>query len=183
MGPWSFIVAPSTELFSTIGTFEPSCEPFRYAKLVDVGKGVVAYHRDPSDGSPRFDVVILDAPATGHSLDMVSLPRTILEVVPLDSPPRRRTRLGDAHGLCGDSVVLVTLAEDMPVSETLELARGLGQIGLPVDRVVVNSVVPPLFSMDERRSLESLDLSRSEDAGEAVLAACRQPCDWRAHPV
>jgi anion-transporting ArsA/GET3 family ATPase len=71
------------------------------------------------------------------------------------------------------SVVLVTLAEDMPVSETLELARGLGQIGLPVDRVVVNSVVPPLFSMDERRSLESLDLSRSEDAGEAVLAACR----------
>src|ERR1019366_9681686 len=33
------------------------------------------------DGSSRYDVVILDAPATGHGLDMLRGPRVILDIV------------------------------------------------------------------------------------------------------
>src|SRR5271166_4810224 len=34
------------------------------------------------DGSFKYDVVILDAPATGHGLDMLRVPTVILDVVP-----------------------------------------------------------------------------------------------------
>src|SRR3982074_1060743 len=34
------------------------------------------------DGSFKYDVVLLDAPATGHGLDMLRVPKVILEVVP-----------------------------------------------------------------------------------------------------
>src|SRR5690606_1668186 len=34
------------------------------------------------DGSPRFDTVLLDAPATGHALDMLAVPKVIIEVAP-----------------------------------------------------------------------------------------------------
>src|ERR1700678_676924 len=34
------------------------------------------------DGSFKYDVVILDAPATGHGLDMLRVPKVIVDVVP-----------------------------------------------------------------------------------------------------
>jgi len=35
-----------------------------------------------SDGSNRFDVVLFDAPATGHGMDMLRVPKVILDAVP-----------------------------------------------------------------------------------------------------
>jgi len=105
-----------------------------------------------SDGLPRFDVVILDAPATGHGLDMLRVPRTILDVVP---PGILRRDAERAWTLLTDPkatlVMLVTLPEEMPVTETIQLARGLDEIGLPAGRIVVNGVLPPLFAPEERR--------------------------------
>jgi anion-transporting ArsA/GET3 family ATPase len=127
-----------------------------------------------SDGLPRFDVVILDAPATGHGLDMLRVPRTILDVVP---PGILRRDAERAWTLLTDPkatlVMLVTLPEEMPVTETIQLARGLDEIGLPAGRIVVNGVLPPLFAPEERGSLEALDLRRSDEVGDAVLASAR----------
>ncbi|MBW2459696.1 MAG: ArsA family ATPase, partial [Deltaproteobacteria bacterium] len=35
-----------------------------------------------ADGSPRFDCVLFDAPSTGHGLDMLRVPKVILDIVP-----------------------------------------------------------------------------------------------------
>jgi len=127
-----------------------------------------------ADGSRRFDVVILDAPATGHGLDMVRVPRTILDVAP---PGILRRDAERAWSLLTDPtatlVALVTLPEDMPVTETIELAHGLDAVGLPVGRVVVNGVLAPLFSVEERRALESLDLPKATSVADAVLMSAR----------
>ena len=40
--------------------------------------------RKGDDGKWRFDVVILDAPATGHGLDMLRVPKVIRDVVPVN---------------------------------------------------------------------------------------------------
>jgi len=126
------------------------------------------------DGSSRYDVVILDAPATGHGLDMLRVPRVILDVVP---PGLLRRDAERAWALFQDprtcAIVLVTLPEEMPTTETLELARALGELGLPIGRVVVNAVLPPLFSREERSALEaaqSLDLTAR---GEPAIVAGR----------
>jgi anion-transporting ArsA/GET3 family ATPase len=115
------------------------------------------------DGSPKYDVVLLDAPATGHGLDMLRVPKVIVDVVP---PGLLRRDAEKAWSMFQDpsrcAVVLVTIPEEMPTTETIELAAALGELKLPIAKVVVNAVLPPLFSRQERDVLE-----RSGPAGEA----------------
>src|SRR5580704_1327310 len=107
------------------------------------------------DGSFKYDVVILDAPATGHGLDMLRVPKVIIDVVP---PGLLRRDAERAWALFKDgqtcAIVLVTLPEEMPTTETIELAQGLTAMGLHVARVVVNAVLPSLFEQGERAALE-----------------------------
>ena len=127
-----------------------------------------------ADGRPRFDVVILDAPATGHGLDMLRVPKVIVDVVP---PGLLRRDAERAWTMFQDpstsAVVLVTLPEEMPTTETIELARALrNELQLPIGKIVVNGVLPPLFSRDERAKLEPLAI-KGEAPGEAALTAGR----------
>jgi anion-transporting ArsA/GET3 family ATPase len=71
------------------------------------------------------------------------------------------------------AIVLVTLPEEMPTSETIELARALGEMGLHVGRVVVNGVLPPLFSRAERAELEGVKDVDLAVPGESAVAAGR----------
>ena len=126
------------------------------------------------DGSSRYDVVILDAPATGHGLDMLRVPKVILDVVP---PGLLRRDAERAWALFQDpktcAIVLVTLPEEMPTTETIELARALGELKLPIGRVVVNGVLPPLFSREERAVLEASEHRDLTARGEPAIAAGR----------
>lgn len=111
------------------------------------------------DGSNLYDVVILDAPATGHGLDMLRVPKVILDVVPpglLRRDAERAWELFQDPKNC--AVVLVTLPEEMPTTETIELAHALDrELHLPIGKIVVNCVVPPLFSKAERAVLTVAD--------------------------
>ncbi len=126
------------------------------------------------DGALKYDIVILDAPATGHGLDMLRVPKIILDVVP---PGLLRRDAERAWALFQDpktcAIVLVTLPEEMPTTETIELAAGLGEMGLPIGRVVVNGVLPPLFSRQERVELEAVVAADPAAPGEAAVVAGR----------
>jgi anion-transporting ArsA/GET3 family ATPase len=128
-----------------------------------------------TDGSWKFDVVILDAPATGHGLDMLRVPKVILDVVPpglLRRDAERAWNLFQDPATC--AVVLVTLPEEMPTSETIELAHALTtELKLPIGKVVVNGVLPPLFSKAERATLEHLGKLEGDGPGDAALEAGR----------
>jgi anion-transporting ArsA/GET3 family ATPase len=129
------------------------------------------------DGAWKYDAVILDAPATGHGLDMLRVPKVILDVVPpglLRRDAERAWLMFQDASTC--AIVLVTLPEEMPTTETIELARALREMGLPIGRVVVNGVLPPLFSKEERRELANaagVGTGADVDAGDAVIAAAR----------
>jgi anion-transporting ArsA/GET3 family ATPase len=108
-----------------------------------------------TDGSQRFDVVLFDAPATGHGLDMLRVPKIIVEVVP-PGVLRRDAEL--AWQMFQDEkqtgVVVVTLPEEMPTNETLELVEAIDtELKLPLARIVVNAVIPNLFDDAERSEL------------------------------
>jgi anion-transporting ArsA/GET3 family ATPase len=98
-------------------------------------------------GRQRFDTVIFDMPASGHSLSMLRIPKVILDTVP-EGPLTRDART--LRDLLADprrtAVVLTTLAEEMPVNEARELAASLErELGLAVTRLVVNQVFPDHF--------------------------------------
>jgi len=128
-----------------------------------------------ADGSPLYDVVILDAPATGHGLDMLRVPKVILDVVPpglLRRDAERAWQLFQDPNNC--AVVLVTLPEEMPTTETIELAQALrDELKLPIGKIVVNCVLPPLFSRDERSALEAVPSGPIASAPDAAVMAGR----------
>ena len=127
------------------------------------------------DGSWLYDVVILDAPATGHGLDMLRVPKIILDVVPpglLRRDAERAWKMFQDPKTC--AVVLVTLPEEMPTTETIELAHALrDELKLTIGKIVVNGVLPPLFSKEERAMLEALGPIAVEAPGDAALVAGR----------
>ncbi len=137
--------------------------------------GKAWYHSTETlaDGSPRFDVVILDAPATGHGLDMLRVPKTIIE---LSAPGVLRADAERAWAQFRDpaqsGVVVVSLAEEMPANESLELCAALdNELHLPLAAVVVNQVVPLIFDAAERSALTQLQEPSETDAAAGALAA------------
>jgi anion-transporting ArsA/GET3 family ATPase len=98
-------------------------------------------------GKLAWDTVVFDMPASGHSLSMLRVPTVITETVP-DGPLTRDARTIKA--LLGDpartATVLVTLAEEMPVNEALELEAKLTGLGITPQQLVVNQVFPRHFA-------------------------------------
>jgi anion-transporting ArsA/GET3 family ATPase len=127
-----------------------------------------------SDGAFKYDVVILDAPATGHGLDMLRVPSVIMDAVPAGllrrDAERALTLLRDPE-TC--SIVLVTLPEEMPTTETLELSRALVEMGMTAGQVVINAVLPALFSREEGARLEEIDPLDLRGRGDAAIAVGR----------
>jgi anion-transporting ArsA/GET3 family ATPase len=128
---------------------------------------------EEQNGRPRFDVVLFDAPATGHGLDMLRVPKVIVEIAPpgvLRSDAERAWEMFRDPAQSG--VVVVTLPEEMPTNESIELCTSLrDELTLPITEVVVNSLLPPLFSEADARALEALGGLDSSTKARAVLSS------------
>jgi anion-transporting ArsA/GET3 family ATPase len=106
-----------------------------------------------------YDLVVLDAPATGHALGMLRSPQTfgaIARVGPVAAQAER------VDGLLRDprrsGYVAVAQGTEMAVTETIELQAGLReQLGRDIDAVVVNGLLPRRFSAAEMRRIAELD--------------------------
>jgi anion-transporting ArsA/GET3 family ATPase len=98
---------------------------------------------DEKRGKPVYDTVVFDMPASGHSYSMLRVPSVITETVP-EGPLTRDART--IRALLSDpkrtSAVLVTLAEEMPVNEAIELEAKLSALGIVPQQLVVNQVFP-----------------------------------------
>ncbi len=106
----------------------------------------------------HYDVVIVDAPASGHVVGLLSAPQAINELVKV-GPIRDQTdwmvEILRDPGRTG--AVIVTTPEEMPVEETLELAGRLSrETVVPLSAVVVNRVLPELFGTREEAVFEWL---------------------------
>lgn len=104
----------------------------------------------------NYDLVIVDAEASGHIVAQIGAPIVIRELVAL-GPIRDQTAwmseiLTDPRRT---AVIAVTTPEEMAVIETVELAQRLrSQAGVDLSMVVANRVLPALF---DRRRLDLLD--------------------------
>ena len=147
--------------------------------------GKAWYHTTERDagGRHRFDVVLFDAPATGHGLEMLRVPKVIVEVVP---PGVLRRDAEAAWRMFTNpdetSVVVVTLPEELPVTETIELVKSIQhELDLPLGLLAVNGVLPELFSESERMALAEGDTLGVPATPEqsAVQAAARRAVQER----
>jgi anion-transporting ArsA/GET3 family ATPase len=117
----------------------------------------------------KYDLVIVDAPATGHGVGFLQTPRTFAQIArvgPISQQAKALDRFICDHDNTGATIV--ALPEEMAVNETANLETELrDEVGVAVDRVYMNGLYPERFAPEEVERLDSV-----EDNG-AVRAACR----------
>ena len=127
-------------------------------ELLTVGKvWELAQEDRRAPGAQPYDLVVLDAPATGHGVAILSAPRTFARAARVGRIARQgRTIDAMVTDPERTAVLAVARPEEMPVTETLTLQDALrDELGLEVGLVVANAVLPKRFSAAEARALES----------------------------
>ncbi len=148
-------IGPIARAFDFVATAAPGVK-----EILTVGK-VCWELRESLAGRADWDLIVVDAAATGHVISQLDAPGAIQELVQV-GPIRNQT--GWMVDLLSDpsltALNVVTSPEEMPVNETIELvATARQELDVPLGVVIVNRVLPELFT----------------HADEAVFDALREP--------
>jgi len=121
----------------------------------------------------KYDLVIVDAPATGHGVGFLQTPRTfasIARVGPIHSQAQTLDRFITDHENTGTAIV--ALPEEMPVNESMALEKDLrDEVGVAVDRVYLNGLYPERFKKGEAEKLAQLAEGENGTNGATRAAA------------
>jgi len=119
------------------------------------------------DGEPEYPLILVDMPATGHTLSLTGLPDLLLKLMPR-GPIAAALREGQSYLNNPDRAAawVITLPETLPVSEALELLDGLARTAMPVGGVIVNRVPGDPFTAPERAALKPLFVDHDVLGGE-----------------
>jgi anion-transporting ArsA/GET3 family ATPase len=118
----------------------------------------------------NYDLVVVDAPATGHVVAQLAAPQAIRELVKVglvrDQTDWMVEMLSDPEIT---AAVIVSAPEEMPVSETIELVGRIErETTVDLAAIVVNKVLPELFGRGEEELFTTL---REPDHMRELVAA------------
>jgi anion-transporting ArsA/GET3 family ATPase len=170
-------IGPLARAFDFVANAAPGVK-----EILTVGK-VCWELREALQGRAPWDLIVVDAAATGHVVSQLDAPRAIQELVQV-GPVRKQTDW--MVELLADPALtalnIVTAPEEMPVSETIELvARARAELVVPLGAVIVNRVLPELFTHADEVAFEALRRpapsaalrTRAGSGSTAVLDAAR----------
>ena len=140
-------IGPVARVFDFVATAAPGVK-----EIVTVGKPVYEVHER------RYDLVVVDAVATGHIVGLLAAPQAINDLVRVGLV---RSQTGWMTGILSDpaktGLVIVATPEEMPVNETIELVgRVEKETSVDLAAIVVNRVLPELFGRGEEEVFERL---------------------------
>jgi anion-transporting ArsA/GET3 family ATPase len=158
----------STRVFQTFAMATPGMR-----ELLTIGKVWELAQLERRTKAAPYDLVVVDAPATGHGVGILRTPRTFAEIARVGPIARQgRTIAATIADPDFTAIVAVATAEEMPVNETLTLSDALADEHLALDAVIVNERYPPRFDDHEvDRLTEALDSVDAPLARSALTAA------------
>ncbi|MGB5815992.1 MAG: ArsA-related P-loop ATPase [Thermoanaerobaculia bacterium] len=131
-------------------------------------------------GAAKFDTVVLDAPATGHGVSLLAAPLLVADVI-RQGPIAHMTADVAAFISRPDrsGVVVVTLAEEMPVSEAIELRQLMDErLDRQPDLLVVNALYPPVDDVGAGQEADPLTALWRQRRGLNERELARLDEDW-----
>lgn len=148
-------MGPLARIFEFVATAAPGVR-----EVLTVGKFVWEVRRG------TYDLVVVDAAPTGHVVGQLAAPQAINELVHVGLIRQQTSWMVDilsdpvCTGLC-----IVATPEEMPVSETVELAGRLEkETSVDLAAVVVNRVLPELFGRGEEEVFTRLEAPPAREA-------------------
>ncbi len=142
----------SSRLFAVFAMATPGMR-----ELLSIGKvWELAQRERRTTGAAAYDLVIVDAPATGHGVGLLRTPRTFADIARVGPIAHQAGTI--AATIADRSVTGVVAAatpEEMPIAETLALKESLERDGLGLDLVVLNALYPERFADAELEDLRA----------------------------
>lgn len=142
-------------------------------ELLSMGKvwELAQLHRRTRGAAP-YDVVIVDAPASGHGVGMLRTPKTFAEIARVGPIAHQGRQIAAMiYDRDRTAVVAVATPEEIPVNETLSLRASLEQEDLALDLVIANAVYPARFEPGQVGMLERALGGSEEPLARAALRA------------
>src|SRR3954453_21577994 len=145
-------LGPLAKVLDFIATAAPGVK-----EILSIGK-IVWEVRESIEGRADFDLVVVDASASGHIVAQLGAADAIRELVDV-GPLRSQTQW--VSDLLADPAItavnVVTTPEEMPVAETIELVDTLrADVQVPLGSVIVNRVLPELFTHADEEAFAAL---------------------------
>ncbi len=159
-------VGPLAKMFDFVATAAPGVK-----EIVTVGKLCWEVRER------HYDLVVVDAAASGHIVSQLAAPQAINQLVRV-GPVRQQTgwmldMLGDPA--CTGVIVVATPAE-MPVAETVELTTRIrAETAVDLAAIVVNRVLPELFGRGEEEVFARLEAPAAAASLSAALGGDARP--------
>jgi anion-transporting ArsA/GET3 family ATPase len=140
-------IGPLAKAFDFVATAAPGVR-----EILTVGKPVYEVRER------NYDLVVVDAPASGHIVGLLAAPQAINNLVKVGII---RSQTDWLLEILSDplitGLVAVCTPEEMPVNETVELAaRVKEETTVQMSAVVVNRVLPELFGRQEEEVFDAL---------------------------
>jgi anion-transporting ArsA/GET3 family ATPase len=132
------------------------------------------------DGEPLYDLIVVDAPATGHLISWMRVPQVFTEMMP--AGPLKKSA-GDflemLHDPARAKLDIVTLPEEMPVNETIEMDHAVTQQRLITRGLTIINRVTPALGSDLLPKLKEVVSADSESLFRPLLEAVETREHWR----
>lgn len=142
-------------------------------ELLSMGKvwELAQLHRRTRGAAP-YDLVVVDAPATGHGVGVLKTPRTFADIARVGPIAHQA---GQIAATIADrdftAIVAVATPEEMPISETLSLRDALAQEQLELELTVVNALYPSRFDEAQIARVRDAFGHANEPVTRGALAA------------
>jgi anion-transporting ArsA/GET3 family ATPase len=159
-------IGPLAKAFDFVATAAPGVR-----EILTVGK--LCYEvRERS-----YDLVVVDAPASGHIVGQLAAPQAINNLVKVGLIRSQTDWMLD---ILSDprttGLVAVCTPEEMPVNETIDLAgRIKAETTVQLSAVVVNRVLPELFGRQEEEVFDALSSELPTERLDALVGADAAP--------
>jgi anion-transporting ArsA/GET3 family ATPase len=132
-----------------------------WRELVTVGKIWHTHQRTVGRGKnrrPEYDMIVVDAPATGHGLSFLRVPAIFADILKFG---RMQSQTNDLLDMLRDPertvVNVVSLPEEMPLNEAVTLVNTAKSVmGMQVGVTFMNGVHPAPFLPDEKAACDNL---------------------------
>jgi len=140
--------------------------------------GKIRFHEQEklSDGSNKYDLIIVDAPATGHGIALLKLPIAILSILQKGALANEGKEL---YSLLTDknrtSINIVTIPEELPVNEAQELVNTVkNELNMPLGYLFINANSPKLFTAQEESLYKSIFSIKNKE-----ICTLKRAADYR----
>jgi anion-transporting ArsA/GET3 family ATPase len=153
-------IGPLARTFDFVANAAPGVK-----EILTVGKVAYEVQQD------NYDLVVVDASATGHVVAQLAAPQAIGELVKVGLVRDQTQWMSDIladHATTG--AVIVSSPEEMPVTESIELAARIrDETPVELAAVVANRVLPELFGRGEQEVFDDLRIEGTINAiGDAA---------------